>query len=405
MSDFAHFEYAFVGRQPIYNDKMEVVGYELLFRTGDTLDSLFKNAHGATIDVAVNAFVELGIEQVAGNKAVHINVTPEYFFNPIPLPANRVVLEFTQQADIEAKHVPYIKQLKSDGYKLAIDNYKMGTHFDKYVELFDILKVNVARRTEWELRNIAKKYPADKFEICGAKIETLEQFNLCKELKFKTFQGYYFARPKVLQGKKVGANELVTLQVISQMQNPDVTYEQLEEIIRKDPILTFKLLKIVNSAVYCLPRTIESIHEALSILGMDALREWVTILVLSSNEVPAKELISMSLHRAKMAETIAKDLGRKRESYFLMGLFSLIDIIYSEEMPKLLKEINVTKEIYNALVNKSGEMGQVLAEIISYEKHLSNEAAHHEGVDTDSFPHVEAYRSALAWANQVMKFL
>ena len=212
------------------------------------------------------------------------------------------------------------------------------------------------------------------------KVETYEQLRQCRELKFDYFQGFFLSRPEILKKTAVPPNQLETLELISHMQNPDVAIEDLADIIRRDVALSYKILRVVNSAYYSLPRTVDSIKDAIVLLGTRQIGSWVSLINLAQIARKPKELTISALVRARMCELVAEVAGRyDGETFYTVGLFSVLDALLDVPIEKALDALPLSGEVKEAILDGSGIMGQTLRGVVAYE-HADWENAHCPGV-------------------------
>lgn len=362
-----------IGRQPIYDRNMNVYAYELLFRAGtntNTAEITKENADLATSRVINHAFMELGIERVIGEHIAFINLTRSFLLSddPIPFTQEKIVLEVLEDIEIDQPLLDAIKKLVSQGYTLALDDFIYNEKLAALVKMAKIIKVDILGVEAEELaKHVAelKQYPV---RLLAEKIETREQFNLCMQLGFELFQGYYFSRPTIIEDKPVPENHLKLLQIIEKLQDPDVTFDEIEHLIQQQIGLSYKLLRLLNSAAIGLRRKVDSIHQGLIILGLKAIKTWTTLIALNSVKSLPPELMTNALIRAKMCESLASHYGFSEQTGFLTGLFSNIDVMFGIPMEKLMTSLPLNGEIKLALTQRGGPLGQLLESVVAYEQ-------------------------------------
>lgn len=221
---------------------------------------------------------------------------------------------------------------------------------------------------EAELRQqveILSKFPV---KLLAEKIETAEQFALCKELGFVYFQGYFFCKPKIIEGKELPVNQLKMIEIIAKLQDPDCDFEEVEEIIINDVSISYKLLKIINSPFFGRVTKVNSVKEALIVLGLEKLKSWVTLLSFSTIDDKPEELVKLSLVRAKMCESLAEKYNIDGKSAFTLGLFSLLDALMDQSLETLISNLPLSEDIVIGLTTSDGRLGKVLAIVQAYEK-------------------------------------
>ena len=367
-----------IARQAIFDRNLNVYAYELLFRSnGQQTESGVTDILGdeATSQVINHTFMELGIERVIGNHIAFVNLTRNFILtdDPLPFAHDRVVLEILE--DIVADHeiIAATRKLVDQGYIIALDDFIFEESLRPLIKLAQIIKIDLLALNEQELREHVTYLKQENVKLLAEKVETQEQFKLCKELGFDYFQGYFFSRPTIIEGQAIPESKLNLLSIIGKLQSPDVDFDDIERLISQDAGLSYKLLRLLNSAAIGLPRKIESIRQGLVILGLKAIRTWTTLISLNNMDTTAPELLANTLIRAKMCEQIASHYNFSADTGFLVGLFSTIDAMMSLPMDELLNTLPLSDEIKLALSDGSGDLGELLRIVTNYEQGLWNE--------------------------------
>jgi EAL and modified HD-GYP domain-containing signal transduction protein len=367
-----------VARQAIFDKDLNVYAYELLFRSNNKqTDSRVVDAWGdeATSLVINHTFMELGIERVIGNHLAFVNLTRKFILtdNPLPFAQDRVVLEILEDIVADDELIAATQKLVDQGYVIALDDFIFDESLRPLVKLAEIIKIDLLALSEQALKKQVTLLNQEKVKLLAEKVETHEQFQLCKKLGFDYFQGYFFSRPTIIEGKAIPDSQLNLLSIITKLQNPDVEIDDVEQLISQDVGLTYKLLRLLNSAAIGLPRKIESIKQALILLGLKAIRTWTTLIALNDMKCSPPELMANTLIRAKMCQQLAPDYNCANETGFLVGLFSTIDAMLSHPMDKILKSLPLKNDIKQALSGRQGSLGQLLKAVIQYEHGLWDE--------------------------------
>ncbi len=395
----------FIGRQPIYDRKQGVYAYELLFRSAQRNVADFVDGDRATSDVIVNTFMEIGLDNIVGDKLAFINLTRAFFVDEttISLPRDRVVLELLEDIEADEEVVAGVTRLCQQGYSIALDDFIYRESLQPLVELANIIKIDIMALNQDEIRDHVAQLRQHPLRLLAEKVETREEYDFCRELGFDYFQGYFFAQPKIIRGRRLPNNRLATLKLLSRLQDPDITPAELEQLIAQDVAFSFKILRYVNSAAIALPRKIDSIQQAVIILGMATLRSWTTLLAMSQIDDKPTELVVTAMVRARMAENIART--RKEpdpQAYFTIGLFSALDALMDNTMEEILTQLPLADHIAEALLHHRGTHGKTLACVLAYERG-DWEHIHCEGLDAPEIR--DAYLSAVQWANEICKTL
>ncbi|EGL53279.1 putative signal transduction protein containing EAL and modified HD-GYP domain containing protein [Methylophaga aminisulfidivorans MP] len=401
MSDDADLSSIIIARQPIFDRHYNTYAYELLFRNNQTSQSAdldYYSGDIATTRVINYSFLELGIERVIGNHLAFVNLTRNFILSddPIPFGGERVVLEVLENIEVDEELINAVKKLALSGYHIALDDFIFHESLRPLIELASIIKVDILSLSESELRHHVERLRAFPVKLLAEKVETKAEFELCMELGFDYFQGYFFCRPEIIKDNPIPDNKIKLLELLGKLQDPDIEFKTIEAIIRQDPGLSLKLLRLLNSAAIGFPRQINSLREGLVILGLKAIKTWTTLIVMSEMSSGPAELIHMTLVRAKMAEKIAAQFGCSPDSGFLLGLFSTIDTILSKPMDEIIKSIPLSNESSLALISRGGIKGQLLNCVTDYCEGHWNKVADSTGPSLEVMSN--AYIEACHWA-------
>ena len=220
----------YIGRQPIYDRKLDVYAYELLFRAASDNSANFTDGDKATSDVIVNTFLEIGLDNIVGNRLAFINLTRAFFVgeHTISLPRDRVVLELLEDIEADEEVINSVKRLSEQGYSIALDDFIYHESLQPLVQLADIVKIDIMAMSRDEIREHVQALRQHPLRLLAEKVETQEEHDYCMELGFDYFQGYFFAQPKVIRGQRLPNNRLAILKLLSRLQDPEITSKQLE---------------------------------------------------------------------------------------------------------------------------------------------------------------------------------
>jgi c-di-GMP phosphodiesterase len=391
-----------VVRHPIADARNTVVGYELRFGGAVDLGDPSMDAK-ATSALLVEAFGDIGLETLAGRHPAWVTIARNFLveIGPPPVRPDRAVLQ------IKAYHarddlLQILQRLARSGYTIALDEYdgRLIDNLDQLMSLCSIVRVDVSKVAPEDLPVILRVPKMQGALLVATEVGDQFAFERCKELGFTYFQGEYFAQPRTFKHKGVATAGLGSLRRLAELTAGDISFEDLERIIASDVGLSLKLLRYVNSAFFALPRTVSSVREALSMLGVRTVRRWATVMVISSIPDVPDELVALALRRAHMCEILAGSaLPEERDTQFTIGLFSVADALLSAPMADVLDSLPFTDEIQNALLRREGPKGELLAAVAAYERgeFPTLPAA-------DATPSLAgAYRSALAWADEASR--
>ncbi|MCJ8273859.1 MAG: HDOD domain-containing protein, partial [Psychrosphaera sp.] len=390
-----------LARQPIFDNDLNTYAYELLFRSDLSNESGVTEFNGdlATSQVINHTFMEFGIERVLGNKLGFINLTRAFLTGEIPIPFDnkQLVLEILEDIVVDDEIINAVKKLSAQGFTIALDDFIYHEDLKPLIALADIIKIDLLALTEQELIEHVEILKQEKVKLLAEKVETEAQYQLCKQLGFDYYQGYFFCKPTLLDDKPLPDNKVAALRLLNSLQDPDSTIDEIESLISQDISLSFKLLRCLNSAAFALPKKVESLRQGVVYLGLKTIKSWATIIAFSGIETSTSELMSTALIRAKMAESLAPAFNCDANTGFMAGLFSPLDAMLLKPMPELLKTLPMEENIKAALEEFEGELGQLLLFIISYEQ--GDLAVVPKNISIAELN--QTYLTATEWANQL----
>ncbi|GAB6069275.1 HDOD domain-containing protein [Thiomicrorhabdus hydrogeniphila] len=366
-----HFVDIYVGRQPIFNRDLEVIAYELLFRTGSQNNhAVILGGDAASAQVMMNVFGEMGLDEVLGSHKGFINFTEGLLlreYHPF-FPKRKIVIEVLEDIKVTPELMDSLGKLKDMGFTIALDDYIFNPELEPLEVFADIIKVEITQVGPKKLAEHAARLKAQGILLLAEKVETREQFEFCSKLGFDYFQGYFFARPKIIEGKRLANNKLTILELLSNVYNPDVDMHSLTDIIKQDVSLSQKLLKFVAETNHTGVQ-IASIHDAVLRFGLNRLKSWASMLVLSGVDDKPFELFTTALTRAKFCEFVGAKIGSSSiDSYFTVGLFSCLDAVMDTDLAVLIKKLGLETRIEAALLQEQGDLGQVLTMVKGLER-------------------------------------
>ncbi len=362
---------AFIGRQPILDRNQDVYAYELLYRAGEKNAAGVIDGEQATSQVIVNTFMEFGLRRLIGDRLAFLNVTRSFLLDcdNMPLSSEQLGFELPEDATADEELLSTVSALSEQGYKIVLDNFHFREENLPLVKLADLVKIDIRTFDGETLKDYIRKLRPFKVKIIADKVETQDDFASCRSMGFDFFQGYFLAKPAVLKKRGVVPSQLAMLRLLAALQQPTVTIKELENLIAQDLALSYKLLRLINSAYFGLPNKIESIRRAVIYLGLQPIKRWVRLMALSGVERKPPELLATALYRAKMCELLGSAAGYKdADSYFTVGLFSMLDAFLHLPMEQILEELPLAPELTAALVYGKGPMGQALQCVLAHER-------------------------------------
>lgn len=391
----------YIARQPIYSRDQTVMGYELLYRSGNVNSANVEDDNQATLDTILNSFMHIGLENIVGSSLAFVNLPTDFVTSQTMTPMFRgqCVLEILENVMPTTHVISGLKYLKQQGYRIALDDFEYTPRHKAFLELTDYVKLNVNGKSERDIRAQLALVAPHKVKVVAEKVETPEMHELCMQMNFDYFQGYFYCRPQMISQKHIPANRMVVLNLLSRLQNPNVDLAEIESILSQDISLTYKLLRYINSATFSRRKEISSIKDAVVLLGLSNVRNWLS-LILMSKVISNKpiELITTAMIRGKMCELLAaKHKPEIASQMFITGLFTVIDALMDTPMADLLDTVILSTPIRLALLNHEGPHGDILNQVLSYE-----EGDWDRLLQCDTCPELfkSIYLEAIHWADQ-----
>jgi EAL and modified HD-GYP domain-containing signal transduction protein len=369
----------FIARQPIFDDKLKLFAYELLFRAGS--ENFFSAQKEASGSVIVDSTMLFDLQTLTGPAKAFINLDTSALQRGTArlLPPDRVVLEILESVTPSPDIVQLCAELGSQGYKLALDDYVGDSKWEPLLPLVKFIKVDfrgcdAATRAAIAGRHRGKLDSSDNgtgTRLLAEKIETNNELLEARSLGYTYFQGYFFSKPSMLSAREIPSNKLNCLRLLHLVASPDFSYDAVEELLKGDPALVYKLLRYLNSWLVAARGEIHSIREAIALLGEKEFRRWISVLavVALASDKP-HELIRTALTRAFFCEAIAQALATPAQSsdLFLMGLLSVTDAILDRPMEQVLASLPIAAEVRVALCGGANHYRDVYDLLLAYER-------------------------------------
>ena len=391
-----------IGRQQIVDRKLNIFGYELLFRDvhGRAPDQV--GGTEASNQVIVNSLLEEGLNRIVGPYRAFINFTRDNLLNgtALLLPKERVVVELLESVSVDEAVVKACQDLACEGYLIALDDFVYTEERLPLVRMAHIIKLDVHQLSPELSRQYISALGRSRLKFLAEKVETREQYDEFFGLGCDYFQGFLFSRPNIVQGKRVGAGQHAIIRLLAEINRPGIEPSDLAKAISLDVGLSYKLLRYINhSVLFRLPKKVESIHRAVVYLGLKEIRRWANLVCLASFPDTPREVIILSLTRAKMCELLGEAAQmREPDQYFLTGLMSMLDQLTGIPLDKVLGDLPLADEVTRALLFHEGMLGGALTCATDYE------CWDLEHVGFAKMPVMEigrAYVESLSWANEV----
>ncbi len=359
-----------VGRQPIFDRRGDVHGYELLFRGDAGAVEADERGAYATSRVLITAFTEIGIESLCGRGLCFVNLTREFLVGDLPLPFDheQVVLEVLETVTIDDTVVAAVARLVEQGYRIALDDYVFGLGHEPLLELATYVKIDVLETPPDELVATVercRKYP--NLILVAERLETREQLEHTRALGFDLFQGYVLGRPQVVSGTALSPSRLARVELLGLLVGPGIPLNRVVGLVTSDPALSLRLMAAANADALGLPVKVSSVHEAVLLLGVDRLRDWATLMLVSDLDDPGAAQLSGAITRARMCQNIAERMEVPGEPAFTVGLISAVADLLGQRAAELATRLSLSHEVTDALVDGVGPLGELLSLVAAYE--------------------------------------
>jgi c-di-GMP phosphodiesterase len=390
-----------VARQPILDREARLVGYELLFRASreereESLDDL-----QATSTVIVDGLLDVGLLDLVGGSLAYVNVSREFLLDvrPLPLPADRVVLELLEDQRVDDELIAVLRELRGQGFAIALDDFRFTPETELLLEFAQFVKVDVLEHMGSALADVVARLRehSTTLTLVAEKVETREDFERCCELGFDAFQGFFFAHPALVGRERMPSEGLGALRTMVEL-NATEDFDELNRIITRDAGLSMRLLRYANSAFVALPRRVGSIHESLSWLGASSVRRFALMVALSGARDMPSELLVTALVRARMCQLLCDGCDdADGAASFTVGLFSVADALANAPMQAIVEQLPFREDVADALLSGDGRLGGLLRGVMAYQRGDFTAAAvllRSRGRDIERI-----YREAVKWAD------
>jgi c-di-GMP-related signal transduction protein len=390
----------YVARQPILDPRGCVHAYELLFRAGP--ETAFRGDQNRATSTMLDNVAMFGLEKLAGGLPVFVNCTLETLAQDLSdvLPTSLAVLEILETVDPTPSVLQACLKLKAKGYRLALDDFVWGPKFDPLVELADYIKVDFLLSGPEERVKLFERLRGRPVAMLAEKVETPEEYQQAKEEGFTLFQGYYFCHPVLMMNRKIPANRMIHFEILQMLQDDDIDLDKATQLMKRNPSLTYRLLRLVNSPAYAIRNEIHSVKEALLMIGEKTFRHIVMLAIASDlNGKQPLEVLHMALLRARFCELASGHYGLKSCEQYLLGMLSMLPAMMLMPMEDLAPALPLRNEIQAALRGTANRERVLLGWLESRERGdwitcyalAQSNDLHEEELDTH-------YRLALVWA-------
>jgi len=361
----------YVARQPIFDRNMNVFGYELLYRR--SMNNFYEGIddNQTTAELINNAFLTMHLHELTGGGKAFINFSKDMLIKEIPflLPVELTVVEVLERVDIDGDVIEACRKLREKGYIIALDDFVFNESYLPLLDIAHIIKIEFPV-VEYDVqRELIKKYKS-KIRFLAEKVETREEYQIAYDMGYDYFQGYFFSKPVIIKEKEIDSLNINLIKIMEVLNHDDPEYQKIAEIIGTDLGLSYKLLKLANSAFFGSKNKILHIKQALVQLGLIEIKKWIYVMMLKDIQiVENRELIKNCLIRAKFMELMAVETGKGNQQfeYFLTGMFSSVDVLMNRDMEEIVNGLFLPDSVKDALLGRENEIKYVLDIVVNYE--------------------------------------
>ena len=396
--------FRFVARQPILNAAQQVFGYELLFRDG--IENVFRASDAeAAARSTLDSTLIMGFDVLCDGQRAFINCTRDLLLKDgiTLLPSEQTVVEILENVEPDDLVLAACQRLKVAGYTIALDDYVANDPREPLTALADIVKVDFERTTRADQQALVKRFAPMGRRMLAEKVETQEQFAVAQEMGFVYFQGYFFRRPEVLRAREIPTNRANYLRMLAAVSKDEMDLRELEQIIKVEASVLYRLLRYLNSPLFGMRNEIHSIRHALALLGEREIRRWIRLVTLVSAGLhKTSDLVLSALVRARFCELVSMRIPRTQSDLFLVGMVSMMDAILEISMDEILQKIALDKETKAVLSGGGGKLKPVYDLMLAQEAgkwQAAKESAAQLRISESEAG--EMWWQAMQWARQV----
>jgi EAL and modified HD-GYP domain-containing signal transduction protein len=405
----------YLGRQPVLDRNQALFGYELLFRNAPAGAAEFDSALSATATVIAHAG-QLGLDKVIGDAQGFLNVDAAVLMSDIFvfLPREKMVLEVAETVEATAPLLARMMELAGHGFRFALDDVSAITpNVERLLPMIDFVKFDMRDMPVSKLLEMAPRLKRDNKKLVAEKVETRAEFDECRELGFDYFQGFYFAKPVVISGRKLTPSQLAVMELMK-LVTSDAENIEIERAVKRDVTLALNLLRLVNTPAVGMRQKIDSVSQALIVLGRRQLQRWLQIMLYADPAQrghSASPLLMLATTRGRLLELLAKRLRPSQRNVadiaFTVGIMSLMDALFGIPMSEIVTQIPVIDEVSAALTHRTGFFGELLRLAESIEQMDGSEemvlpSLKRLALSSDEMVQFEV--AAFAWSDTVVRY-
>jgi len=394
----------YVARQPIFDREQKVFGYELLFR--DDMENVF---HGGDADAASRSTLDssllVGLDVLCDGRRAFLNCTRDTLIRGLItlLPSQSTVVEVLESVPPDAEVIAACQHLKQSGYLIALDDYVANDPREPLAEVADILKVDLKLTTLEQRAALIKQHGPWRCRLLAEKVENHEDFVAARDQGFVYFQGYFLRRPEMVATHDVPANRINYVRMLKAVSEADLNVPELEKLIKTEASICYRLLRYMNSARFGFKAEIHSVRHALAILGDNEVRRWVRLIaIVGAGQDKTSDLVLSALVRGRFGELLAPHVAHGESDLFLLGLLSMLDVMFGMPMSEILEKIPLDAETKAVLLGKPSCLRPIYQIMLAHESGEWEAAkALGQELHLDPDTNAAAYWQAQQWAREV----
>jgi len=390
-----------VGRQPIFDRSLSVIGYELLFRPVCSLtvtDVAGPRGDQMTADVLLGS-VSIGVDRLVGSKRLFCNGSRGVLTGTVPilLSPDRTVIEVLESVAPDEEVLAGCRRLRDEGFTLALDDVTVFGDAEPFIELASIVKIDLRAVEPAALPRLVERCRRPGIALVAEKVETTDEFDRCVALGFDYFQGYLLAGPCLVPGRSLDPGRLAQVRLAAHLLDRECPISELEDIVRRDPAMALQLLQLAGiGAARGMRRTVQTVREALVLVGWRQLQSWVSLLLLGSKGQASEEELTVALARARMCELVAETRDPSlSERAFTAGMLSSFDMLLDVALEDVLQELPLDGNLRCAVLEGAGPLGRLVYDVVDFQLGRPEDATR-SGLEVAALS--SAALEALMWA-------
>jgi EAL and modified HD-GYP domain-containing signal transduction protein len=394
-----------VARQPIVNRDREVVGFELLYRPAPEAVEAGTDVDGDMMTASVVlSTLTIGVDQLVASKTMFCNAERGVLLGetPVTLPPHRTVIEVLESVAVDDETVEGCRALRAAGYSLALDDFVWFDGVERLLELADVVKIDLLASSRAEVLSLVERCRPYDVRLLAEKCETQDDVEWAAEVGFELFQGYAIQRPEIVRGTTIAPSALTQVQLAMTLLTEQLDFEEIEEILRREPGLVLQVLQLASIGSHRgMRRQVKTVHEALVLLGTIRIRQWVALTILGGQQGGRTDALATALVRARMAELAAPLEGLEPGVAFTAGLLSALDLLLGVDLDEIESSLDLDAELVAAAFHREGRYGDLVTRVAAYQDAIDAGADPGERLADLDVSAPRAFRWAMPYVNSL----